>query len=122
MSTVRTEKELAESLKRGESTITIEGDICEKVIRIKATGKVAWLVAIAAIGVAVASALSAPATAGTSLGVNFLTAPAAAGVLGVGATTSAIAIAIAAGGVGVLNSLRDYNIVEKKSNRVVLKK
>lgn len=41
MSVVRTEKELAESLKQNDDTIIVEGDICEKVIRIKATGRIA---------------------------------------------------------------------------------
>lgn len=126
MSTVRTEKELAESLKRGESTITIEGDICEKVIRIKATGRVAWLVAIGAIAVTAKSLLADVATGGTALPVTVpvkaFTGTAAVGILGLSTTTSAVLIAVAAGGVGVLNSLRDYNIVEKNSNRVVLKK
>lgn len=86
MKTVRNEKELASSLKNGDDTIIIEGDLCNKVIRIKATGT------------------------------------AAAGILGTGTAVSAGLIAVAAGGVGVLNSLRDYKIAEKTPGRVVLKK
>ena len=52
---MRTEKELGEALKREEDTITIEGDLVKKVIKIHGTGKPAWGLAIGAIGVAVVS-------------------------------------------------------------------
>lgn len=50
---MRTEKELGEALKREEDTITIEGDLVNKVIKIHGTGKTAWGLTIGAIGVAV---------------------------------------------------------------------
>ncbi|WP_205437214.1 hypothetical protein [Helicobacter suis] len=46
----------------------------------------------------------------------------AVGVLGLPATTSALAIALAAGGVGVLNKLRGYNLKKISNTRVVLTK
>lgn len=122
MKTVRNEKELASSLKNGDDTIIIEGDLCNKVIRIKATGTAAWIIAVGAIGVAVVAVMSAPATGGTSTIVSAFTGTAAAGILGTGTAVSAGLIAVAAGGVGVLNSLRDYKIAEKTPGRVVLKK
>lgn len=120
--TVRNDKELGKALKNSENQIIIEGDLSKKVIRIKATGTVAWAIAIGAIGFAVASVIAAPATGGTSVAVASLTAPAAAATLGVSTTASAIGIAVAAGGVGALNSLRSYKVVEKSDRRVVLKK
>lgn len=63
---MRTEKELGEALKREEDTITIEGDLVKKVIKIHGTGKPAWGLAIGAIGVAVVSVVATVATAGTS--------------------------------------------------------
>lgn len=109
---VSTEKELAQSLKENKSTIEIEGDLCRKVIRIKATGKLAWGVALAAITVAVVATLS---SGGMALPVSGVVAGAATGILGVGATTCAISLAVAAGGVAVLNKLRSYK-VEKISD------
>ena len=122
MATVRTNEELGHAVKNGESTIIIEGDLKDKVLRIKATGKVAWGVAIGAIAVAVIAVLAAPETGGVSLTSSLVAAPAAAATLGMPAATAAVGIAVAAGGVGALNKLRDYSIVEETSSHVVLKK
>ena len=51
MNTVRTEKELATQIENNADMIIIEGSLKDKVIRIKAVGKAAWIVAIGAIGV-----------------------------------------------------------------------
>lgn len=40
---VSDEKELGSALKSGEDTIEVEGDLKDKVLRIKATGRVAGL-------------------------------------------------------------------------------
>lgn len=42
MKTVKTSKELGEAIKSNEDYIYVEGDLKNKVIRIKATGKIAW--------------------------------------------------------------------------------
>lgn len=121
MATVRTDKELGKALKNGADEIIIEGDLKKKVLRIKATGKVAWGVAIGAIGVIVLALLAAPETAGTSSIIGAASfAPAAAAVGGADVAVTAIGIAVAAGGIGALNKLRNYKIVEKTSSRVVL--
>ena len=116
---MRTEKELGEALKREEDTITIEGDLVKKVIKIHGTGKPAWGLAIGAIGVAVVSVVATVATAGTSTPA---TGGAAATVLGVPTAVSAVSIAVAAGGVGALNKLRDYNLTKINDNKVILKR
>ena len=114
-----TESELGKALKNGDETLEIEGDLAKKVLRIKATGKVAWVVAIGALGVAVVAVISTGGTAAPVASVGI--APAIA-VLGIPSATSAVLIAVAAGGVGVLNSLRKYKIVDKSENKVVLVK
>ena len=68
------------------------------------------------------SAIAAPATGGTSGIASFLVAPAAVSVLGGATTTAAIGIAVTAGGVGALNKLRKYKIVENDDNKLILKK
>ncbi|WP_455917131.1 hypothetical protein, partial [Leclercia tamurae] len=100
--TVRTEKELGEALKNGQDTIEIEGDLQKKVLKIKATGSVAWIIAIGAIGIAVAITLG---TSGAGAPVSGLVGAGAVTVLGLPAALSAVSIAVAAGGVGALNSL-----------------
>ena len=81
--------------------IEIEGDLKKKVVRIKATGKVAWVVAFGAITVG----------------------GAAVTVLGGVTATAAIVIAVSADSAKVLTSLRDnYTIVSKTSNSITLKR
>ncbi|MFM5536975.1 hypothetical protein ACET8U_06965 [Aeromonas veronii] len=114
---IHTEKDLGEALKQERDTIEIEGDLKKKVLRIKATGNVAWAVAIGAISVAVIVALG---SGGTAAPVSGLVGVGAVSVLGLSSATSAITIAIAAGGVGALNSLRNYKIVSNSGDKLVL--
>ncbi|HDT2076644.1 MULTISPECIES: hypothetical protein [Enterobacter] len=124
MRTVTTEKELAKAVQDDLDTIVIEGDLASKTIKIKATGKAAWAIAFGAISLAAYSLIAtlgtggatAPATATSGL----IAGGAAVTVLGSATTASAIAVAVAAGGVGVLSKLRSYKIVEKSQDRVVL--
>lgn len=123
--------DLKDAIKRGESRIEIEGDLAKKVIRLKATGKVAWLIAGGAVGVAVmgliiltpttvvTGGLAAPVEAGI---ISAAIAPAAT-IIGLDVAMMAVGLAIAAGGVGILTRLRsDYKIVEQAPNRAVLVK
>lgn len=117
---VTTEKELAKQLEANAERIEIEGNLGNKIIRIKATGKVAWAIAFGAIAVAVAGVIAAPATGGASGTASLFAAPAAIGILGSSATLAAISIAVAAGGIGALKKLRKYRIVEKSPGWVVI--
>ena len=75
---IRAEKELGEALKNDQDRIEIEGDLAKKVIRIKATGKIAWAIAAGAIAVAVIAVLATPATGGASNAAHLMAVPAAA--------------------------------------------
>lgn len=119
---VRSEEELANAIENGTESIEIEGDLAKGVIKIKYVGKAAWLVAIGAIGVAVASLMVSPATAGVSAGFAAASAAGAVGILGAATTATAISIAVAAGGVGVLNRLRDYDMEKISDTHVKLTK
>ena len=114
MVTVTNEAELAKAKRDKEDMIEIVGKLGDAVVKIKATGAIAF----AALGGAVALAMTgvgAPAAA--------VTAFAAVGTIGLSATTGAIALAVAAGGTAILTSLRDdYDIVEHNSKHVVLKR
>lgn len=113
------EEDLAKALNQGQNYIEIEGDLANKVVRIKATGTVAWAIAIGAIGVAIVATVGTGGVAAPAAGVVGI---AATGVLGVSATAAAVALAVAAGGVGVLKTLRSYEIVSKEEGRVTLKR
>ena len=115
-------KDLAQAVNNQQSEIIIEGDLAKKIIKIKATGKVAWAIAIGAIGVAVAAVMAAPLTAGTSGVVSAIAAPGAVAVLGGPAAATAIGVAIAGGGIATLNKLRVYKVVSRSDNRIVLKR
>lgn len=127
MKTVFTAKELGEALKNNEDTIEIQGNLVTKTVRIRATGKVAWVVAFGAIGVAfysiVTAPASAPATGGSAQMAGFTAAGiGAASTLGASTTATAIAIAVAAGGIGSLTSLRKYKEISRSEDRLVLKR
>jgi len=123
--TINNEEDLGEALKNEQDTIEIEGDLKNKVLRIKATGKVAWVVAIGAISVAIAGTVypvPEPTTQGLSKAFALTAAGGAVTILGISTTVAAISIAIAAGGVGGLKLLRRYKVVEQSSEKLVLKK
>lgn len=122
MTRVKTEKEFADSLKRGDDTIEIEGDLARKTIRIRATGNVAWVIAFGAIGIAVVGIMTAVPTGGGSAAVSGVAAAGAVGILGAGATSTAIAIAVAAGGVGALAKMRNYTEVSRSDGLLVLRR
>ena len=119
----RNEKELGKALKNEVDEIEISADLETNVYKIKARGKVAWLVALGAIGTAVAFLLASPETMGISAiaaAPTFLAASTALG--GASVATSAIMIAVAAGGVGALNSLRNYNLVKENGKAILRRK
>ena len=61
MKTVKTAKELGLAIKNEESYIYVEGDLKNKVLIIKATGKIAWVIAGGSIAAAIALYLATPA-------------------------------------------------------------
>ena len=123
---INTEEELADALNKEEDTIEIEGDLGKKILKIKATGKAAWIIAFGAISVAATAAIVTAGSGGTTapatVPISGIAAIGAAGALGVPATTSAVLIAVAAGGVGVLNKLRKYKIIENNGDKLILKR
>ena len=126
---ITTAKELGQAIKEEKDTIEIEGDLCNKVIKIKATGTVAWGVWGAlgiAIGTIIVQAATTPidfATLGASASVKGFVATSsgavAATTLG-SATTTAILIGVAGGGVGTLNKLRGYRLEKVNDKKIVL--
>lgn len=123
---VKTEKELGDAIKNEEDEIEIEGDLVSKTIRIRATGKVAWAIAVGAIGIAAFSAYATVGTGGSSAPATLtsgLTASvAASSILGVSTTSTAVYIAMAAGGIGALTSLRKYKEVYRSESKLILRR
>lgn len=127
---ITTAKELGQAIKEEKDTIEIEGDLCNKVIKIKATGTVAWGVCIGALGIAIGTiivqAATTPidfATLGASAAFKGFVATSsgavAATTLG-SATTTAISIGVAGGGIATLNKLRGYRLEKVNDKKIVL--
>lgn len=124
--TVSTVKELGTAISNNENNIIIEGKLGNAVIKINAVGPVAWSIAIGAIGVAVAGIVVTGGTGGPGAPVGvaseIVAAPVLVTTLGSASTaTTAIGIAVAGGGVGVLTSMRKYK-AKREGSKVVLTK
>lgn len=124
---INNSKDLGKALKNDQDEIEITADLHNRIVKVKATGKIAWAIAIGAIGVAVVSALSAPPSAGASSPVavpaGFTGGGVAVTILGLSTTKAAISIAVAGGGVGVLTSLRNkYNMKKLPNGNYLLRK
>lgn len=125
---VSTEEELAQKIKAKDSRVEIEGDLANQVIKIKATGPVAWgaIVGATLVGAgAVYLTLTPspdPGTKGLAPAVGAGAFGSVAAVLGVGGATTLFKLAKAAGGVKVLTELRSYKIVSQSDGKVILKR
>lgn len=138
LTTVRDDKELASAIQSGVNMFCVEGDLANGVIKMKAVGSVAWVIAFGALTVGVAAVIIAghAAVVTTAVGgpVGGLAGAAVptfgalptfgivAGILGFKTAIVAFGISMASGGVAVLTTLRDkYTIVEESKDRIVLK-
>lgn len=127
---VNNEKDLANAINNNQDEIIIEGDLSKKIIRIKTTGKVSWLVAVGTVSVAVILVLKTPIVlaGGTpALAVEGIVATTSAGaavsIWGVTTTVFAVSLCVAGGSVSVLRKLYGgYNIVLKRDGYIKLKK
>ena len=112
------EKELTEAINNGSSEIEIEGDLANKVIRIKATGKVAWAVAIGAIIVAIGIVVLTIFNSKANIPLIAFIEPNSTQIFDTNLAISMIAITIIVSiislGIALFNKLRFYNI-EKTS-------
>lgn len=122
---VKTEEELAEAMKAGASTIEIEGDLSKKVVRIRATGPVAWGIVAASlaggfmflkmtVAAPVPQAKAGFALAGAGSGAAAMT------ILGVSASVAAAGIARAYGSATALKRLRSYKQISYENDKLIL--
>lgn len=124
--TMTTNEEFVKALNDKAEYIILEGDKANDVYRIVVAGKIAWVLAIGAIVIGVALVFTTAGSGGTAApatipGMSFA-APAAVAVVGWSATSTAIAICFAAGGVAagkaILNAVRNnYKIAEKVEDK-----
>lgn len=122
--TVSTPQELGKAISNGENKIIVTGSLGSAVITIEAIGPVAWVVAIGAIGVAVAGVMTTVGSGGAAAPVGVvmegISAPGLIATFGsVSTVTTVISIAVAGGGVGTLTTLRKYK-AKREGGKVVL--
>ena len=119
-----TEKDLGNALKNNQDTIVIEGDLAEKTLKIKATGKVAWAVCIGCIAVAVTLVVVTFGSGGAAIPVAgptaAITLSAAATIWGLPTAITATGIAVAGGGVVALKKLRKYRVEKISDTKIIL--
>ena len=114
-------------MKRGDDSIEIEGNLKESVIKIKATGKGVWAVCVVCIGVTIGGVAVAVGSGGTgSAPAALISTPAmasAVAILGAPVAMVALSVALAGGGVGVLNHLmKDYDVERISDEKIILRR
>lgn len=124
---VQSAKDLGEALKRGDDSIEIEENLKESVIKIKATGKGVWAVCVVCIGVTIGGVAVAVGSGGTgSAPAALISTPAmasAVAILGAPVAMVALSVALAGGGVGVLNHLmKDYDVERISDEKIILRR
>lgn len=112
------EKELGEALKSGADSIEIEGNLKDKVIRIKASGKVAWIVALGAVAVVVILAVFSV----NGANIVLVATPVIGAKISIWAIFGAIVVAVAAIIVAMLNKFRRYKLEKISNTRIILRK
>lgn len=121
---VKDEKELAQAIKNNVDYIEIEGGIKDFFIKIKGTGKIAWTLCIGCLAIAaITTAYMVTKEDGDAkkTAVAAISATAAAGILGPTTAATCVMMAVAAGGVDVLNKLREYRIEEQRGRMFLIK-
>jgi len=104
------EEELGRAIRDEQFTDTLEisGRLGGVVFRMKSLRTALWLICLSLLALIIAAILLAPSTQGISAITGLAAASPVSGMLGVSGAVSAVRIAIAGGGVHILNRLRRY--------------
>ena len=116
------EKELGKALQDGIDSIEIEGNLKDKVLRIKASGKVAWVIALGAIVIAVIVTLSNTLANIGEANKVLMESPDSAPHLWLGGVWILVGIAVVAIIVAMLNKFRGYKLEKVSNTRIILRK
>ncbi len=113
-------KDLGDAVRQREPYIKLEGELAAQVKKLVRLNAILWAFCLAALSVAVIAALQAPVTAGMSGIASLIAGTSASAVIGVDTAVTAVTIAVAGGGIGTLNMLRQYHLEEKEDGEVIL--
>ncbi|BDQ29122.1 hypothetical protein [Helicobacter ailurogastricus] len=122
MDIIRNEKELQQALGGNQAKIGMEGRVVAKIEPLVCANSAAWCIAMVAIATAFFDSIGATKMEAASPQRIMATEDAAGAVdiLGAEATYAAISMAVAAGGVEVLEHLRAYRLEKHGNNRAIL--
>ena len=121
---VKDEKELVQAIKNNVDYIEVECGIKDFFIKIKGTGKIAWTVCLGCLAIAAATTtyrVEKENNDAKKIAISAISATAAAAILGPTTAATCVMMAVSAGGVDVLNKLREYRI-EEQGDRLFLVK
>lgn len=121
---VKNEKELVQAIQNNVDYIEVECGIKDFFIKIKGTRKIAWTVCLGCLAIAATTAaymVTKEDKDAKKIAISAISATAAAVILGPTTAATCVMMAVTAGGVDVLNKLREYRI-EEQGNRLFLVK
>ena len=115
---VSTAEEFAAAVDRGETEIEVVGEYADKVEKIAEISPTTWAMIVSGLGLGIGLA---PFAGAVSLGAACILPGMLAGTIGIGVAT-AIGSLVATGGISLLKRARDYDVVKRCRNKIVLKK
>ena len=117
---VQNEQELGNAVKQEESCIELEGKLASHVKKLMNLNMALWVFSLTTLSVAVLALMQAPATAGVSGIISIVAGTSAASILGVDTVIAAVSIAVAGGGISILQKLRKYRLTYGKNGKIIL--
>ncbi|MDR1770512.1 MAG: hypothetical protein LBS02_07740 [Hungatella sp.] len=118
--TANNEKELGNAIRNDENTIEVKGDLARMIVRMRSMNLVLWCICLSLLALMVTAVLAAPGTLGMSGAAAMLAGTPVAGMMGTTTTISSVMIAVAGGGVGALNKIRDYRMEQITRTHIIL--
>lgn len=117
---VQNEQELGNAVKQEESYIELEGKLASHVKKLMKLNMALWVFSLTALSVAVFALMQMPATTGMSGIVSIVAGTSAASILGIDTVVAAVSIAVAGGGISVLEKLRKYHLTYGENGKIIL--
>lgn len=117
---VQNEQELGNAVKQEESCIELKGKLASHVKKLMKLNMALWVFSLTALSIAVLATIQAPATAGVSGIISIVAGTSTASILGMDTVIVAVSIAVAGGGIRILQKLRKYHLTYRENGKIIL--
>lgn len=118
-----TEEEFADAMKDDTvDEIEVTGSLKDKMLKVRAKGRITWGIVAGCFTVAGAVILTSPSTGGLSSILSLPALAPAVGILGTTVMAFLIKLIIAFGSIGILTQLRDGTIVDENPYSAIFRK